>query len=338
MSHCLFIGGKIMEKKICSLIVVVMLVGITLSSSFASSRVLKEEPAAKETEEWYYLPSFPNYAPMGLPDFDQRQDNWMSSEGIWFFIRGVWSFCGPTSLADIFWWFDSKHENPQGSPGDGNDTYPLVRDYHAPGTPTPGPNTDDHNFNNANDPLTSWNHGRGGKELIENVAWYCNTNLCRFLFIRGFSGTYPQFLELGAKQWIKDAGLQDRYHVETIWKPDFSVINKHLRDNDGIIVNLLFYNPKAIVFHTLLGHYVAVARINTDGYIALSDPVQNKINPGPDPTAHNDAGVVSYDIYKVNFTSPYSDRASWWIEDFYDPGVVKFGGLAQYALIISETV
>jgi hypothetical protein len=250
-------------------------------------------------------------------------------------IGGLWSFCGPTCVADIFWWFDSKHEIQQGYPGDGNDTYPLVSDYHALGTPTPGPYTDDHNFNNVNDLSTPWKQGQGAKELIENIAWYCNTNFCRFPFIRGLAGTYHRFLKQGIEQWIKDAGLQDRYQVEEFENPDFSLIVEQLQNNQGIIINLIFYNPNARFFPTFMGHYVAVAGINPDGSIALCDPAQNTMNP--DPAAHNDANIVSYDIYLVNFTSPYPETASWWLPEYYDYGIVKFGGLPHYALIISET-
>jgi len=291
----------------------------------------------KRTDGWYYLPAFPNYAPKGLPDFDQRQDHWMSETGIWFFLRGVWSFCAPTSLSDILWWFDSKHEDPQGVPGDGKDDYPLVRDYHAPGTPDPGPFSDDHNFNNVNDPLSSWNLGQGQKELIESVAWYCNTNFCRFRIIPGFSGTYPRSLEQGAKRWIKDAGLQDHYKVEALWNPSFSTICDRLLHNDGVIVDLLFYNPKGILIHKYVGHYVAVAGINPEGSIAFSDPIQNKMNPGPTPADHNDASAVSYDIYQVNLTSPLPKIASWYVEDFMQIGPIHFDGLAKFALVISET-
>jgi hypothetical protein len=100
---------KTMKKKITSFVIVVIFIGITSSASFAFSPSPTEKPSVKETQGWYYLPAYPNYAPQGLPDFDQRQDNWRSNEGIWRFVGGVWCFCGPTSLADIFWWFDSKH-------------------------------------------------------------------------------------------------------------------------------------------------------------------------------------------------------------------------------------
>ncbi len=299
------------RKRLCSIIVLLLLLLSTFSVFVVRSDFTKESSETTSEDDWYYLPAFPNYAPQGLPDFDQKQEDWKAG-GKWLLIGGLWSFCAPTSLANIFWWFDSQHEDPLGFPGDGNDTYPLVKTYTTVGTPIPGPNPDDHNFNNVNDPATRWKHGRGSKELIEQLAWYCNTNLCH----------YPI--------------LQDHYTVEGIWNPDFSLIVVKLQNNSGIILNLLLYNSDAIIFQTFLGHYVAVAGINPNGSIALSDPFQNAANPSPTPGEHNDASVVSHDIYLVNFTSPFPQKASWWLMDYFDFGVKKFGGLAWYALIISE--
>ncbi|MBN1280240.1 MAG: hypothetical protein JXA00_01180 [Candidatus Thermoplasmatota archaeon] len=326
-----------MMKKNTVSIVLMLVVFTLVSTSLVSSAGNGSPPLTSGQEDWIYLPSYPNYSPMGLPDFDQRQDNWKARQGIWRFVGGLWSFCGPTCLADVFWWFDARHEDPEGYPGDGNDSYPLVRDFHAPGTPTPGPCSDDHNFNNVNDALTPWWNGRGEKELVEQLAWYCNTNFCRYFFIRGFAGTYSQFLEKGAVQWITDAGLADHYAVESYENPSFSMIVDRLQQQDAVIINLLFYNPSAVVFKTFLGHYVAVAGIHPDGSIALCDPVQNIMNPGPSPAAHNDASVVSYDVYPVNFSSPVPQVASWWIEQYYTLGPLCLGGVAHYALIISET-
>ena len=321
---------------ICSTSVLVVLFLSTFSASVMSSDLNRNPSETTSGGGWYFLPAYPNYAPQGLPDFDQKQDNWKAMQGKWLLIGGLWSFCAPTSLAEIFWWFDSKHEDPLGYPGDGNDTYPLVRNYNTLGAPTPGPRLDDHNFNNVNDLETRWAQGRGAKELIEMLAWYCNTNFCRFPFVRGYAGTAATFLEKGAKQWIQDAGLQDHYTVEGIWKPDFSMIVERLHNNSGIILNLLLYNSNAILFQTFLGHYVAIAGINPNGSIALSDPFQNAANPSPTPIEHNNANVVSYDVFSVNFTSPFPKKASWWLMEYFDFGVKKFGGLAWYALIISE--
>ncbi len=324
------------KKSICSASVFVLLFLSTFSVSVMSSDSNKKSSETASGDGWYFLPAYPNYAPQGLPDFDQKQDNWKARQGKWLLIGGLWSFCAPTSLAEIFWWFDSKHEDPLGYPGDGNDTYPLVSNYNAPGSPTPGPQSDDHNFNNVNDLETRWRHGRGAKELVEKLAWYCNTNFCRYPFIRGYAGTNAKNLENGAKQWIQDAGLNDQYTVESIWNPDFSLIVERLQNNSGIILNLLLYNSNAIFFQTFLGHYVAIAGIHLNGSIALSDPFQNLANPSPTPADHNDANIVSYDIYTVNFTSPFPEKASWWIVEYFDLGVKKLGGLAWYALIISE--
>jgi len=324
------------KKKICSALLLVVFFLSVFSVSVVSSVSQTNPSQTTNTDGWYFLPAYPNYAPQGLPDFDQKQDNWKARYGIWRFIGGLWNFCAPSSLADIFWWFDSKHEDPNGYPGDGVDCYPLVCDLNAPGTPTPGPNTDDHNFNNVNDLQTRWKLGRGGKELIESLAWYCNTNFCQCPLLRLSAGTWAKHLEEGAKQWIKDAGLQDHYTVEGIWKPDFSMLVGKLNNNSGIIVNLLLYNSKAILFQTFLGHYVAVAGINPNGSIALSDPFQNVANPTPTPSEHNDANVVSCDIYPVNFTSPVPEKATWWVPEYFDFGVKKLGGIPQYAMILSE--
>jgi hypothetical protein len=319
-----------------SFIILALFIGIALAPSFSSSPIINEKPVATSHAGMYYLPAFPNYAPQGLPDFDQRQDNWRCTEGMWRFLGGVWCFCGPTSLSDVFWWFDSMHENASGYPGDGIDSYPLVRNFKAPGCPNPGPNSDDHDINNVNDILTPWNHGRGGKELVEQVAWSCNTNLCRYQ-IHGYAGTSAKNIEKGANRWIKQAGLQDHYHVQAIVAPDFATISDAILHNDGVIINLLFYSSKVKTPPHLFCHYVAVAGIDPNGSIALSDPVQNKMNPLPDPDDHNDANIVSYDIYKVYFDSPEPDMGSWWVPDFYTFCGIHFDGVVKFALIISET-
>ncbi len=118
------------------------------------------------TAGWYWKPPYPNYAPTepgGMPDFDMKQDNWMS---IYPGLNGVidaavagddvydpitemigpgpdchldsdpvgddyadWSFSGPAALANCFWWFDSKYADTTGYPGDNLDIYPLVQGY-----------------------------------------------------------------------------------------------------------------------------------------------------------------------------------------------------------------
>ena len=44
----------------------------------------------------FYKADWPNYAPSGMPDFSQDHLQWSPT------------WCGPTAVADSFWWFDSE--------------------------------------------------------------------------------------------------------------------------------------------------------------------------------------------------------------------------------------
>lgn len=278
---------------------------------------------------WYNLSKYDNYAPSGLPDFSQlQQDDWGDR-------KGHVNLCGAVALADILWWFDSKHSDSNGTPGDGNDTYSLVRDYSAPGTPNPGPHSDDHNFNNVNDNQTPWCRFRRNGELIEQIAWYTNRqkDTIRYEILGPLKGLFNAFkLLYGIKKLFIESGLQNYYSVKPIFKPSFSTINKCLRNNSGIILGMSGpgYDSKSKLLPFQWGHFVAVAGINSVGYIALSDPVQDVMNSSSDPSEHNNASIVSHDVWQVNFTSPYPWLASWWLPEYFG------GAFINGAIIISE--
>jgi hypothetical protein len=308
---------------LCLLIITLFIMPIS-----ALENETKDDESAVTTitgeDDWYYLPGYPNYCPNGLPDFHQRQQNdWKGNNG--------WSHCATTAVADILWWFDSKHENPEGAPGDGRDDYPLVKDYHAPGNPDPGPLSDDHNFNNVNDGGTPW-HGDNTGELIERVGWYLNTNECRYSIpFMDTTGTFIFSLPWGVRKWIRDAGLQNDYRVEHLFIPDFSTIDERVRKNQGVELFLIWYDvdTKEIFF----GHGVAVAGINSEGYIAFSDPDIDIANPQPERKAYNNASIVSHDVYEIDFDCPHP-LATWWIPGYAN---YKDGALILSATIISET-
>jgi hypothetical protein len=277
-------------------------------------------------DNWYYLPSYPNYAPSGLPDFDQRaQFDWKLGDD--------WSHCAPVSYACILWWFDSKHESQDGTPGDGVDDYPLVPDFNAPSTPNPGPNSDDHNFNNVNDMDTRWKGDNSG-ELIERLGYYCNTNFLRIPIRSGIIGTTLFWEWFGLHKYFRDVGLKNDYKVRHIYYPDFSKVVEHVQNNDGVKLFLYRYDADDKVIDW--GHSVAVAGINQDGYIALSDPWYNEMNPQPSHSDYNDASIVSHDIYEVDFEVPFElILFSWWLPE-YSKGW-KDGAVIYCATIISET-
>ena len=323
--------------------IVISGISITKSTNIKNNQTIDNlKGSIKKTSEinssyndWYYLPSYPDYAPNGVPDFDEvQQDSWLRYDG--------WPlFCGACAVANVFWWFDSKHENLSdnlsGFPGDGEDSYPLVQDYNAPPPPNPGPYSDDHNFNNVNDNRTPFNKMRRSGELIERIAWYTTRILFfNFTYITPILSGFGDLLSVifGTKRFIKDAGLKNDYKVQFIARPSFSDINTYIRKDYGVILVIGNWNPDHKPFPDFSwGHYVAVAGINSNGQIALSDSIRDDVNPSLNPIEHNDAMIVSHDIWNVSFDSlPAPLISSWWLPDYYPQGHVIVHG----AIIISE--
>ena len=311
-----------------------------------------------EKNDWFYYPSYENYAPSGMPDFDQKQNNWKDP------VNNGWTFCGAVSVANIFWYIDSFYSNSDGYPGDNEDFFPLVLDYNAQGDSIPGPNNDDHNFNNVNDLTSMWDHEYEifGNELIERIAWYVDTNGCRTS--RGIWGTQLNSMYRGVSKWLEDVGLSEYFKLEKKYPrsltsnsdmPVENQISSYFIDNThGNLINSYDeLNSKSTVlftedltFHSLasqiingsyvilgitgydedknvyISHWVSVAGVNiASSQIALSDPFFDNVNPTNDATLHNDASIVSHDIYNVNNTSPFPDEKEYfWLEE-YIPGL-----------------
>ncbi|KYK23635.1 hypothetical protein AYK25_06525 [Thermoplasmatales archaeon SM1-50] len=283
-------------------------------------------------DEWYNVSSYPNYAPKGMPDFSQKQDeHWKENNG--------WLICAAVALADVFWWIDSKRSNQSGFPGDGIDEYKLVRDYHPPEPYNPGPYTDDHNFDNVNDNETQWDRNKSKGEFIDLLAWRIYGYFLKGgIIITKISNPIIRLTLHGLriiwcmKSWIRSAGLQNNLNATFHFKPNFSMIDQKIRNGDGIVLGIFGAGsdpglpPKPFQW----GHCVALAGINSNVQIAISDPIRNVQNPSNDEFEHNDAYYVSHDIYIVNFTSPYPQLASFWLPNYGN------GALCSVAIIISE--
>jgi len=78
-------------------------------------------------DPWYWKPTYRDYVPSGMPDFDQRQ----SGAYLWKDLGGAWSHCGPVAVANSLWWLDSEFEPNAIPPPAISDGYPLVRAYGA---------------------------------------------------------------------------------------------------------------------------------------------------------------------------------------------------------------
>jgi len=212
---------------------------------------MQEEAYIKRdvTRDWYWKEPYPNYAPHspgGMPDFDQKQDQWKAIEPgpngvIDSTVAGddvynpdenciapgpnchlesnpvgddvvVWVFCGPVAVANCLWWFDSKYADPQGFPGDGKDRFSLVEDYGV---------GDDHSSDNV--PL-----------LIEELASKMQT--C------SKGTTYIGDMQDAIDDWFVDTGLDEMFEEQTYEKPTFNFIEEEIERSQDVILLMGYYD------------------------------------------------------------------------------------------------
>ena len=250
--------------------------------------------------EWHFKPAYPNYAPSGMPDFNQTQDNWVNP------ATSQWSFCGPVAVANCFWWFDSKYADPVGYPGDGSDIFPLVQNYCT---------IDDHDPFNVDDPATSW---PPGNELVERLALCMNTD-------NGpYPGTEVHVMEQCIDDWLDATGLNHTFYEHTVKMPEFYYIEEEIKRCQDVILLLGFWEYQTDHWVRIGGHYVTCAGVDPENRtIAFSDPfIDNAEAGGPGrvpvphtyphgPTVHNDAQYVSHDYYVVESGSPSPGGVEW---------------------------
>jgi len=222
----------------------------------------------------YYKPAYVDYAPAGMPDFDQKQDAWTSP------VSGAWSHCGPVALGDCFWWFDSKFDTSTTPPPAINDNYPLVQNYT-------GALVDDHNASNV-------------IPFVDSMALYCNTNP------PGQSGTNVFDLATGAQNWLNKVGLGTKFNIQVVPIDPvfgFEYIREQVLLSQDVILLIGFWQEVGADYcERRGGHFLTVAGVCTDpadSAICVSDPyfdLNGGNPPGPPPHGagvHNDAQYVS---------------------------------------------
>jgi len=130
---------------------------------------------------WYMKAPYPDYAPSGMPDFDQRQ----GGTYLWKDQGGRWSHCGPVAVANSLWWLDSEFEPNTIPPPAVIDNYPLVQAYG-------GPPWDDH------DPLNvPW--------LVEHLAYLMDTDGLRTGIVK--LGTNVNDTQAGITHYLSWSGV-----------------------------------------------------------------------------------------------------------------------------------
>ena len=225
-----------------------------------------------------------DYAPSGVPDFDQRQEDWRNGQA-------QWTHDGPTALANSLWWFDSKFEPGTAPPPTISDGYPLLAsgqwDDHAPEAVAP---------------------------LIADLAARADTNGARTQTSR--QGTSIGDLRDAAESILADRGLLGDYTITLEPKPDFDWVRTEISRSEDIVLLLGFWEHQADGWRRLGGHYVTSAGVACQGNrIAISDPYFDRAEAGragralpvgphehpvvPPQGIHNDAQKVSHDIYDV---------------------------------------
>jgi hypothetical protein len=278
---------------------------------------------APDTCEYYKAP-YVDYAPKGVPDFDQKQDNWYLGQP-----PGVtWTHCGPVALANCLWWFDSKFDTCTTPPPAACNTYHLVDPYGF---------WDDHDPANV-------------MPLVDSLALYSLTNTSA-------PGTNIFDLATGAQNWINKSGLGLWYNIRVMpVDPEFGFefIRSEVLKSQNVILLLGFWQEVAQEYcERIGGHYVTVAGVcvePADSALCISDPYFDH-NEGEPPAGsahgsavHNDAqfisgphGTMHHDRYDVvptpclptggypfqlelaNYPISAADAAYFYAANLYDP-------------------
>lgn len=246
----------------------------TAQSTAASSDPTSTLPPPTTTPDadgWLrFAPGAGDYAPAGMPDFDQRQYVWHSLQP----TRRVWTHDGPLAVANALWWLDSQHEAGAPPPAI-SDTFGLVRAYGE---------WDDHSDLNV-------------RHLGNALAAVLGTN--------GPGGTSfgscLDRLDGGINRFLADAATEPHYSTRLIEKP--SVVDLAEAIGRGEPVVLLVGMWQELDFSgwkRIGGHYVTLEAVNpTTGRLRLADPYLDRVAAPLSPATHNDAALVSYDDWTL---------------------------------------
>jgi hypothetical protein len=317
---------------------------------------------------FYWKEGFCDYAPSGMPDFDERQDLWNKT--------GTWTWCSPTAVANSLWWLDSEFEpsQPPVLPPTISNGFPLVSSYipgkddHDPAnvqpfiqhlaylmdtdgqrTSPPGPAHIGTNVLDMEAGLAQYLSWTGVNPLgdVNGDGKVDNTD---YNIVLAANGTKPGQagwnmaadifpVTLGWPAWgpadnlIDDNDLQlvtnnlgaaGLFYEHTVNQPDFYYIEGEVEKSQDVVLSIGFwyFDGENWAYREELGHTVTVAGVNSEELkIAISDPMLDAFENGlipegrvpiphahlpPEPPyiTHNDAALVSHDIYDVTWINP----------------------------------
>ena len=259
-------------------------------------------PTQHDTAMTWKAGGWDDYAPSGIPDFDQRQHQWDYPPG-----SGNWSYCGPLAVANCLWWFDSKFESHPMTPPAINDTYPLLESNVYPLI------WDDHEPDNL-------------QGFVADLAYRMDTDAIRTGSPTHGMGTYVSDMRDAVVQYLAEKGLSNDYTVKLVKDPTFEWVASEVERCENVILLMGFWTQAGGSWERQGGHFVTTAGVDRLGQrIAFSDPIRDRAESGwpgrvlngsliPHTTGHgyhvhNDAGNVSHDIYDVVSTN--SPEGTW---------------------------
>jgi hypothetical protein len=285
-------GERVSMKKSMFYALSMVLLALMMTSTFAIFRVHSAPPP------WtgYVKPSFTDYAPSGMPDFDEKQDMWGPAQGLY-------TWCVPVAVADSLWWLDSEYESIYCAspvpPPYISDHFGLVTAYNQ---------WDDHDPANV-DPL------------VRNLAFLMDTDGQR----TGVPHLGTRWIDVqpGIQAYLVQQGVTGSFEVHGLDFPNFNWINTEVQKCQDVELFLEFYYFYGQGWEPITypqfesGHCVAVAgsdNTTNPGQVLISDPwmdaYESGLVPGRSPVphvhmppgntaTHNDAQYVSQDAYNV---------------------------------------
>jgi parallel beta-helix repeat protein len=282
---------------------------------------------------WFNKSAFANYAPSGMPDFDQREKSQRTLQNYWMTMNA-----GPDGILDPF-----TLANIQGDDVLVNATPGAYNISLAPGlnhvidTPVIGDDTVEFSYCGPTAAANAlwWLDSRyadpfgvpgdaidtyslvqdmfpGDDHLPANVPYVIEDLAVRFNTIN-LGDTNASAMVDGLNQLIAFAGLSSNLSVSNESFPDFPVVANELRNCNAVILFLGFYDDEGT---RVYGHIVTMSGVDEGGFkVAISDPIKNVANPLITYSSYNDTINVSHDIYDVMMGPPHPSLPppTWWL-------------------------
>ncbi|UCE72890.1 MAG: fibronectin type III domain-containing protein [Methanomassiliicoccales archaeon] len=278
------------------------------------------------TPGWRNKTAFSNYAPSGMPDFDQRQ----KAQPYWMTINagpngaldsthlpddvlidpmpGAHNISiapGANHTLDSTWLTDDNREYAYCGPTAAANGLWWLDSRFANHSGTPGDGNDDFSL--------VIDLGAGDDHLPDNVPLLIEDLAGRFK-TNETGATNASNMVAGLNQLFIDRNLELNYSAYNESWPLFEEVTSEFEECKVVILFLGFYSDEG---QRIWGHIVTVSGVNVVGppKIAISDPIKNVVNPIAAFGDYNDPYNVSHDDYDVVVGSPHPSLPpeSWYL-------------------------